>query len=219
MPKAITFLHTSPVHVARFERLLAESDPQIPARHLVHEKVLEEIRRAGFTPSVRARIAAAVREAADVNTAVVVCTCSTIGGCAEEVELDRPLVRVDRAMAEHAVAIGSAILVVAALGTTLVPTKALMLDVAKTAGKTIRITEVLCESAWPKFEAGDQTGYLQTIAECVRTHAAQADVVVLAQASMADAAGLCSDLPVPILSSPRLGVAAALQVYRAVTQR
>jgi hypothetical protein len=215
MANAITFLHTAAVHVAGFEQLLAEADPGIPARHIVDEQLLEDIRAAGMTVAVRARIAERVQEAAAGDTAVVVCTCSTIGGCAEAVPLDTPLIRVDRAMAEKAVALGSALLVVAALETTLPPTRALLLDAAERAGRVVTLREVLCPGAWPKFEAGDQAGYLRAIAEGVRTHAAGADVVVLAQASMAGAAALCADLGVPVLSSPRLGVAAAVQAYRA----
>jgi Asp/Glu/hydantoin racemase len=42
-----------------------------------------------------------------------------------------------------------------------------------------------------------------------------ADVVVLAQASMAPAAGLLADLPVPVLTSPRSAVARAVELARA----
>ena len=44
--------------------------------------------------------------------------------------------------------------------------------------------------------------------------AANADVIILAQASMAGAAELVSDLGVPVLSSPPLGVEAAISAYR-----
>jgi hypothetical protein len=36
---------------------------------------------------------------------------------------------------------------------------------------------------------------------------AQPDVIVLAQATMTGAVDRCSDLPVPVLASPRLGLA------------
>ena len=218
MAQAITFLHTSPVHVARFERLLAEADPGIPTRHIVDETLLSDARTEGLTASVRGRITERIGEAASPETAAVVCTCSTIGACAEEVALDRPLIRVDRAMAEQAVALGSVILVVAALESTLTPTRALVLDAAQRAGKRIQIADALCEDAWATFESGDQAAYLRAIADCVRTHAVGVNVVVLAQASMDGAADLCADLGIPILSSPRLGVAAAVQAYR-TTQR
>ena len=218
MAQAIAFLHTSPVHVARFDRLLAEADPGIPTRHIVDETLLSDARTVGLTATVRGRIAQRVREAASPETAVVVCTCSTIGACTEAVALDRPLIRVDRAMAERAVALGSVILVVAALESTLAPTRALVLDAARRAGKRIQIADALCADAWASFESGDQTAYLRAIADCIRAHAANANVVVLAQASMDGAADLCADLGIPVLSSPRLGVAAAVQAYR-TTQR
>jgi hypothetical protein len=47
----------------------------------------------------------------------------------------------------------------------------------------------------------------------------EGDVVVLAQASMAGAAPLCAGLPLPVLSSPSLGLEAALAAYRALTSR
>ena len=58
--------------------------------------------------------------------------------------------------------------------------------------------------------AGDSAGYHAAIAAALAGQRGRGDVIVLAQASMAGAAELCADLGVPILSSPRLGVEAAL---------
>ncbi len=214
MAQAIAFLHTSPMHVPTFDRLLAEANPTIPARHLGDESLLSDARTTGLTPSLRTRISARVHEATSTDTAVVVCTCSTIGECAEQVALDRPIIRVDRAMAEQAVALGRSVLLVAALESTLAPTRALLRESAGRAGTSIDIAEAVCRDAWALFEAKDQAAYLRSIADCVRTHVAAADLVVLAQASMAGAAELCADLGIPVLSSPRLGVAAAVATYR-----
>ena len=63
----------------------------------------------------------------------------------------------------------------------------------------------------------DQGGYLASVASCVRRAAPAGDVVVLAQASMAGAAELCEDVRVPILSSPRPGLEAAVRAYRAAS--
>jgi hypothetical protein len=51
------------------------------------------------------------------------------------------------------------------------------------------------------------------IAENLVGAEALGDVIVLAQASMAGAVALCEQVAVPILSSPRLGVEAAVQAY------
>jgi hypothetical protein len=122
-------------------------------------------------------------------------------------------------MAERAVALGRHIVVAAALASTLAPTTDLIRDVAQHAGTDVQISEVLCESAWPKFEQGDLAGYAQEIAACLHTSALAGDVIVLAQASMAPAAELCAVLGVPILSSPRIGVEAAVAAYRALQSR
>jgi hypothetical protein len=121
--------------------------------------------------------------------------------------------RVDRAMAERAVELGQRIIVAAALTSTIAPTRELILDAARRSGKEVELVELLCGPAWPKFEQGDLVGYLDEIAACLRRVATDGDVIVLAQASMAGAAALCADLPIPILSSPRLGLEAAIKAY------
>lgn len=219
MTKQLVFLHTSPVHIATFDRLVGELAPEIPVQHLVDESLLQEARTTGITAQLAQRVTDRVVDGLGADGAVMLCTCSTIGGCAEAVSqgTERPVLRVDRAMAEKAVALGSHIVVVAALASTLTPTRQLLLEVAAALAKPVQIDEVLCADAWTKFEQGDQAGYLHAIAACLRDYAAKGDVIVLAQASMADAAKLCADLSVPILSSPRLGLEAAIEAYRRST--
>jgi hypothetical protein len=215
MTKTLTFLHTSPVHIATFDRLLAEIGSGVAVRHMVDESLLDEARAAGaITPALEQRIAAALHDASAPDDAVVLCTCSTIGGSAEAAgtRTGRVVLRVDRPMAERAVALGERILVAAALASTLAPTRELILEEAGAVGKPIELRELLCEPAWEFFERGDLDGYVQAIGDHLRLGARDADVIVLAQASMAAVAPLCADLGIPILSSPRLGLEAALAV-------
>jgi hypothetical protein len=217
MTRTLTFLHTSPVHIATFDRLLAEIAPGLPVRHVVDESLLDEARAAGaITPELAQRVADTLRDAVAQDAAVVLCTCSTIGGCAEQAgQRDGSMVlRVDRPMAEQAVAAGRRILIAAALASTIAPTKALILEAASRIGKAVQVVEVLCESAWARFEQGDQAGYAQEIAAKLQEVALQGDLIVLAQASMAAAAPLCTQIGIPILSSPRLGLEAAVKAYR-----
>ncbi|MFD9164539.1 hypothetical protein ACFVZ8_21550, partial [Streptomyces sp. NPDC059558] len=67
--------------------------------------------------------------------------------------------------------------------------------------------------AWERFEAGDTAGYLARVAEAAGS-VTGADVIVLAQASMAGAADLVTG-PVPVLSSPAPGLAAGLAMRSA----
>ena len=145
----------------------------------------------------------------------VLCTCSTIGGLAESSHPN--VLRVDRPMAERAVSLGRRIGVAATLQSTIVPTTALLHDAARKADKAVELTEIFIRSAWPFMERGDAEGYAREIAaRLAEACAAQTfDVIVLAQASMAVAEPLCADLPCPVLSSPRLGLLAAISACRA----
>lgn len=217
MSQTLTFLHTSPVHIPTFDRLLAELAPDIAVRHIVDESLLQEARAAGtITPQLKQKVTDTIFGAIAQNARILLCTCSTIGGCAEEIgrQTTTPILRVDRPMAERAVRLGSHILLAATTASTLAPTRALIFDAAQHLDKTVQVIDVLCESAWTKFERGDQEGYLQEIANQLRHVAPSGDVIVLAQASMAQAAMLCLDLSIPMLSSPRLGLEAAVQAYR-----
>ncbi|WP_437653573.1 aspartate/glutamate racemase family protein [Sorangium sp. So ce1182] len=220
MMKTLTFLHTSPVHIATFDRLLAEMAPTIPAKHAVDESLLRDARASGLTPDVARRIEQAILGAVAGGAAVVLCTCSTIGGCAERAgqAAGHPVLRVDRAMAERAVAAGGRIVVAATLASTIAPTRELVLEVAGRAGRAVSVVDALFEDAWAHFERGDQAGYLQAIAAALRGVAPSADAIVLAQASMADAVALCPDVPVPVFSSPRPGLEAAIRAYRSVVE-
>lgn len=212
----LAFLHTAHAHVETFDRLVRELDDAIPVRHEVHEGLLSGAVAAGsLSDAVRSATAAVVRALADDGAKVIVCTCSTLGGVAEATAISGCVVtRIDRAMAEQAVASGRRIVVLAALQSTFQPTVALLNRVASDAKRSIDVVEVLCERAWPLFERGDHPGYAGEIARTIEATALPGDLVLLAQASMAPAAELVRHLGVPVLSSPRSGVEAAVSRYR-----
>ncbi|WP_293910069.1 hypothetical protein [Deinococcus sp.] len=217
-PPSLTFLHTSPVHVATFDALLAELAPEIPVRHIVEEALLERA-RAEDVAAVSGRLSELLREL-EGRAAVLVCTCSTIGNATEALGSERlPVMRIDRPMAEAAVKAGQngAVLILAALDSTLGPTRALIEDAARKLRLPASIQIKLCTGAWTLFESGDLAGYTA----CITTELDSLPeplpaVVVLAQASMAPAATQ-TRLSVPVLSSPRLGAQAAVALYRQTT--
>ncbi|WP_437813813.1 hypothetical protein [Sorangium sp. So ce1078] len=212
----LAFLHTARVHVETFSRLARALDDEIPVRHEVQESLLAAAVAAGtITDSVRSATAAAVQALANDGARVIVCTCSTLGGVAEAVPVPGCVVmRIDRPMAEQAVASGRRIVVLAALQSTLQPTVALLHQTASEAKRSIDVVEALCERAWRLFERGDHPGYIGEIARTIEATALPGDLVLLAQASMAPAADLVRHLGIPVLSSPRSGVEAAVSRYR-----
>lgn len=203
------FLHTAQVHVATFDGLVRQAGGGETVT-IVAPELLDRARAEGLTPELAADVEAALTALAGRSAGAVVCTCSTIGPVAERVSLPVPVLRADRPMARAAIAAGSRIGVVAALESTLTPTAELLADEARRAGAHPEISTVCVPEAWAAFEAGDTGAYAGQIAAAARQLAPSADVIVLAQASMAVALSRLADLPVPVLTSPRLAVDAAL---------
>ncbi|WP_409061084.1 aspartate/glutamate racemase family protein [Streptomyces sp. SYP-A7185] len=206
----LALLHTSPVHVPVFEALRDQDHPGLALRHLVHADLLARARAEG-PDAVADGIQELLERAVAEGASAVLCTCSTIGAVAEDraAAVGVPVVRVDRPMAAAAVAAGRAVAVVATLESTLGPTRALVEEEAARAGRPVDVTTVLVDGAWERFEAGDADGHVRLIAEAVDALDG-VDSVVLAQASMADAADRVT-LPVPVVASPRLGLSAAVE--------
>ncbi|MEU9124540.1 aspartate/glutamate racemase family protein [Streptomyces sp. NPDC048506] len=207
----LTMLHTSPVHVPVFDALRDEEAPGLALRHLVRPELLDRARAQG-PDAVRQEVSATLVAAAADGARAALCTCSTLGSVAETAgaALGLPTLRVDRPMAAAAVAAGPRIAVLAALESTLAPTGELLAEEAERAGHAIDVRTVLVPGAWERFEAGDTEGYLAVVDDAAR-RVRDADVLVLAQASMAPVAGR-PGLPVPALASPRPGLRAAAQL-------
>ncbi len=213
----LTFLHTAESNVTAVGALMSELAPEIPTRHhLAPDLLAEAVKAAKVTDAVAAGVRERLADAA-AGAAVIVCTCSTIGAVAEAANgtLPVPVQRIDRAMAEAAVAKGSRILIAACVASTVGPTSDLVAKVAREAGRDVALRVVLIADAWPKFMAGDVQGYQAAIVERLVAEKGDADVVVLAQASMAGAAPEAERrLGLPVLTSPRLGVTAAIAAWR-----
>jgi len=211
---ALAFVHTAQAHVPTFDRLVRDIAPGLRVRHLVREDLLADARVVGVDDeALVSRVHHAMREAGAGGASVVVCTCSTIGGVAESTPAGDAFkaLRIDRAMADRAVRAGPRVLIVAAVESTLAPTTALVRSAAKDAGVDVRISELLVGEAWPHFESGDLARYVATLAQAIRANTAAADVVVLAQASMAPVEAALADLGIEVLSSPAPGVRLAVQ--------
>ncbi|MFG3546392.1 aspartate/glutamate racemase family protein [Streptomyces sp. NPDC047725] len=209
----LALLHTSPVHVPVFDALRDEAHPGLELRHHVDAGLLERARREG-PQAVSDAVLAVLRRAVGEGARAVLCTCSTIGGVAEEAAgpAGVPVLRVDRPMAAAAVAAGPRVVVLAALESTLAPTAGLVRDEARRAGRAVEVRTCLVDGAWACFEAGDADGYARLVAAAA-DEVADADAIVLAQASMAPARRRARTR-IPVLASPGPGLAAGAEAVR-----
>jgi glutamate racemase len=204
----IGFISTVLSLPATFTELARELVPDAEVFHIADETLLGVTRREGrLTPTTRRRVLGYVESAADAGADLVVVTCSSIGPAVDASRdfVDVRVLRIDEPMADEAIRLGSRIGVVATLATTLEPTAELVRRRAAAAGKTVEVVAHLCEGAF----GSDQHDEL--VREAVAEVAADCDVVVLAQASMARVVG---DSAVPVLSSPRLGMQRVAELLR-----
>ena len=212
----LVLVHTVAALADLFDGLRDEIDPGVPVRHVVEAALLTDaIEAGGLTDEIRARTHAALLEAS-AGARLVLCTCSTVGPGADDAAAEArvPILRVDRPMAEAAVAAGRRITVAATLATTIGPTADLVADAARRAGRQVDISSVVFADARARLVAGDAEAHHRIIADGLHDAAAGADAIVLAQASMTPALAHCADIRVPLLTSPRSGLEAAIARWR-----
>jgi len=215
----IGFLHTAQQHVDTFDGLLAQHSPMTPREHLVRADLLEHIRTCGDTPALRQDVFDAIQTLARAAE-VIVCTCSSLGAIAENLDMSVPVLRVDRALAEAA---GQCkrVLVLVTLESTQAPTSSLFTDTNRHANNQAVIDIQLCEGAWEAFARGDLETYAQRIADAAQKHCQKHpyDVIALAQASMAVALNQPNFPDLPALTSPPLGIQTALKHLKNTTNK
>jgi Asp/Glu/hydantoin racemase len=209
--KRLGLVHTVAGLGPRFRELAAELIPDVDLFEIVDETLLRDATSEGRVSldtahRLVAHLAAAERQGADA----ILVTCSSMG---EAVDAARsfaavPVVRVDQAMAEQAVSRGARIGVLATLPSTMRPTAALIERTAAAAGARVEIRAAVCEGAFDALGSGDTERHDELVRDGLRGMIGWAEVIVLAQASMARVVDTldATERDTPILSSPRLGM-------------
>jgi glutamate racemase len=199
-------LHTATVHGDTFHDLLAEAAPGVEQVHVADPRLLGAAVRTGVTPEIQTQVNRHIEHLVASGATAVLVTCSSIGEAVEAAAQQAavPVLRVDEPMAREAAAIAGPtgrIAILATLRSTLGPTTRL---VRRAAGEAAEIIAEVVPGAADARLAGEHTTHDDLIRKAIA--ATQADVVVLAQATMAPAAS--GDR---VLTSPRSGVAALVE--------
>jgi Asp/Glu/Hydantoin racemase len=208
---ALAVLHTSPVLAPLFTSLCGKWIPEARIFHLVDESLIKNTIAAGHLQKTTIRrLVALIGSGFEAGADAVLVTCSSIGPGVEIAQtlFDRPVIRVDEAMAQAAVEKGKRIGVIATLRTTLEPTAALVRRKAREAGKNVEIVECLCEGAFEAVMAGDAATHDRIVGEGLTNEMRGVEAIVLAQASMARVLDSLppGSVPAPAFASPELGV-------------
>jgi len=202
-------IHTVSRLAPTFAELAEELLPGVEMVVIVDELLLKRTVRDGAVDDVtRDRLRGHVFALANFGVDAVLATCSSIGGLVDEILPDAavPVLRVDRAMAELAVTLGSTVGVLGTLRTTLSPTTELVKAAARETGRAVTVIPRLCDGAFEALDRGDNALHDAIIAEELDRLTSGVDVVVLAQASMARIAAGRTEGGTRVLSSPRLAM-------------
>ena len=219
MTRRLALIHTVRALVPVFGALTRELAPDVTTTNLVDEALLEEAVAAGEMPQATAdRLERHVAAALEAGADAVLVTCSSMGGAVDDLRARHgwPVLRVDEAMVDVALAAGPRIGVVATLLSTLGPTADLVRRRARDAGRDeteLQLLARLVDGAFAALKAGDVEVHDAAVRGALRELIPQVDAIVLAQASMARVAGTLEADEAGgtlILASPRLGVERAL---------
>jgi Asp/Glu/hydantoin racemase len=209
--KTLALIHTSATLVPIFQQLCKARLPDVEVFNIADDSLIKDvIAHDKLRPLTARRLVGHVQSAEAAGADFVMVTCSSIGPAVEVAAglAGVPVLRVDQPMADIAVRTGRKIGVIATLRTTLSPTADLIRRRGVAAGKKIKVISHLCEGAFDALMKGETARHDAMVARALKALAAQADVIVLAQASMARVVDSLpeADRRVPILASPALAV-------------
>lgn len=210
MAQTVAALYTAPAIVDTVSKHFYERWPGVRLVNIIDSSLIQDVIAANeVTQAVERRLLHYYLACEHVGADVILNTCSSIGEATMRASryVTLPIVNIDRAMAEKAVGAASTIAVLATLPTTLGPTMRLVESVAKEQDKEITIVDGLASGAFEALTSGDPEKHDRILAETATRVAQKADVVVLAQGSMARMADeLAAKTGKQVFSSIALGI-------------
>ena len=217
--KKVYIIQTSLVSQVEINALFAELVPEARVHNLVDDSLLHDVmRNGGIDDKVISRMCAYVKAAADNGADLIFNQCSSVGEAADIAArlVAVPVLKVDAPMAEKAVELvelGARIAVVATVQSTMQPSCNLVRGKAAAAGKQVEVIEYLVDGALDVLmKEKNREKHNALVLESVRKAEAECDVIVLAQGSMTVLLPELTNIRVPVLTSPRLGVERARKI-------
>jgi Asp/Glu/hydantoin racemase len=211
MSDTVALIHAVVPAMAPMRETLARELPEARVLNLLDEGLLSEIeRRGGLTPACVDRLATQVGLAVEAGAGAVLLTCNAYSPVVADIQQRfpaTPVLAVDQVMVDEAVERASRIGVLATVPAGLEQQRSSLERAAARAGKQIEIVPSLHPEAMAALNRGDAETHDRILLDALPALAAQVELVLLAQASMARLAPrLPRDLPVPVLTSPVLAV-------------
>ena len=207
MRKKLTILHTTLATTTTIPAMIRELYPdEFDIVNVLDDSLLNDIKCSGrMSASVIERFIQYACIAKNNGSDALLLACSSLGKAADIARelLDIPLYKIDEPMADQAVNSGNNILVLGTVKSTLEPTSDLIRSKRKSQEQSI--TCILIPDVFELYEI-DREQHDQRIAEAIQEHLNTYDVIVLAQASMANAIQYITQGREKIVTSLPLGL-------------
>lgn len=207
MRKKLTILHTTLATTTTIPAMIRELYPdEFDIVNVLDDSLLNDIKCSGrMSASVIERFIQYACIAKNNGSDALLLACSSLGKAADIARelLDIPLYKIDEPMADQAVNSGNNILVLGTVKSTLEPTSDLIRSKRKSQKQSI--TCILIPDVFELYEI-DREQHDQRIAEVIQEHLNTYDVIVLAQASMANAIQYITQGREKIVTSLPLGL-------------
>ncbi|ENY84695.1 hypothetical protein HMPREF1094_03692 [[Clostridium] innocuum 2959] len=207
MRKKLTILHTTLATTTTIPAMIRELYPdEFDIVNVVDDSLLNDIKCSGrMSASIIERFIQYACIAKNNGSDALLLACSSLGKAADIARelLDIPLYKIDEPMADQAVNSGNNILVLGTVKSTLEPTSDLIRSKRKSQEQSI--TCILIPDVFELYEI-DREQHDQRIAEVIQEHLNTYDVIVLAQASMANAIQYITQGREKIVTSLPLGL-------------
>lgn len=218
MTRTVGLIHAVVPAMAPLRSTFAAELPDVRVLNLLDEALLKDAERlGGITPGLVRRMTGLVALHEASGAEAVLFTCNAYSPYVEQVRAQSnvPVLPIDEAMIDRALATGRRIGVIATVAAGLEQQRKSIERAAAAAEREIEIVPVLRTDAFTALNGGDEASHDRILLEELRTLAPAVDVVVLAQASMAGLQPkVPADTPVPVLASPRLAVEKVKEILK-----
>lgn len=200
----IALFHATANAIAPMAEAFANEAPDATLAQYMDEGLLPLAKKEGLSPRVQQRLASWLDLATKDGAHATLLTCSTFTPLVPELrpKLPRPIVAIDEAMLDEALALGSSFAVLATLPSAAATTESLLTALAKKANRSINVSTVMVEDAFACLDRGDRSRHDQLITSSLANLPTHLDAILFAQASMARAAPPQTPSGIPVLTSP-----------------
>lgn len=176
--------------VDNIEKKFSDAVGEAKFHHILDSGLIGDVVAAnGMTTQLEARLEALFTAAAGTRPDILVSTCSSIGESAEVFAGKHPdtkVLRIDYPMAKYAAENANKVAVLATLETTVGPSSRLVERLAKEIGREVEVVSATAPGAFEALISGNMAAAAKAVVKTAKELCSDADVILLAQASMAN---------------------------------